>query len=147
MHNRIAIIITLLLLTTQVLAGEVSINEAWSRASAPGQENGFASMVITSKKDARVIAVSSSASTSVEIHSMTMDNGVMKMRQLDDLPLPAAQAVKLGSGGDHLMLIGLKHALKAGDNISLTLTIQFADKSIEKINVKAMVKPLTGGTH
>ena len=147
MNSKIALIITAILLSTQAFAGEVTIDEAWSRASAPGQENGFAGMVITSKKDARLIAVSTPAASSAEIHTMTMDNGVMKMRQLEDLPLPASQAVKLGPGGDHLMLIGLLTPLKAGDNISLTLTVQFADKRTEKINVKALIKPLTGGMH
>ena len=147
MNSKIALIITAILLSTQAFAGEVTIDEAWSRASAPGQENGFAGMVITSKKDARLIAVSTPAASSAEIHTMTMDNGVMKMRQLENLPLPALQAVKLGPGGDHLMLIGLLTPLKAGDNISLTLTVQFADKRTEKINVKALIKPLTGGVH
>ena len=49
MNSKIALIITAILLSTQAFAGEVTIDEAWSRASAPGQENGFAGMVITSK--------------------------------------------------------------------------------------------------
>ena len=80
-----------------------------------------------------------------EIHTMSMENGVMKMRQLEDLPLPAKQPVKLGPGGDHLMLFNLKKPLKAGEEIPLTLTIQFPDKSTEKINIKAQIKSLTAG--
>jgi periplasmic copper chaperone A len=132
-----------LLFTAHVYAGEVSVSEAWSRATAPGQEVGMVGLVITSKKDARIIAVSSPASATAEIHTMTMDNGVMKMRQLEELPLNANKPATLGPGGDHLMLIGLKQALKAGATVALTLTVQFADKSTEKISVKAQIRALT----
>jgi periplasmic copper chaperone A len=126
----------------QAQAGEVSVSDAWSRATAPGQEVGMVAMVVTSQKDARIVAVSSTASASAEIHTMTMDNGVMKMRQLEDLPLSAKKPVTLGPGGNHLMLIGLRQALKAGDTVALTLTVEFADKSTEKVNVKAQIRAL-----
>lgn len=145
MNRKSLIVVAALLLTAQVQAGEIKVSDAWTRATAPGQENGSVGLVITSQKDARLIAVTSPVAASAEIHTMTMDNGVMKMRQLEDLPLPAKQAVTLGPGSDHLMLFGLKHALKAGDKVPLTLTVQFADKSTEKINIKAQVKPLTAG--
>jgi hypothetical protein len=132
-----------LLLATQVQAGEVSVSEAWSRATAPGQEVGMVGLVITSQKDARIVAVTSPASETAEIHTMSMDNGVMKMRQLENLPLTAKKPATLGPGGDHLMLIGLKQPLKAGETVALTLTVQFADKSTEKINVTAQIRALT----
>ena len=139
------VVVTALLFAAQAYAGETTVSDAWARATAPGQENGSVGLVITSKKDARLIAVTSPASASAEIHTMTMDNGVMQMRQLEFLPLPAMQPVTLGPGGDHLMLFGLKHALKAGDELPLTVTVQFADKHTEKIKIKALVRPLTAG--
>ena len=132
-----------LLFVAQAQAGEVTVTDAWSRATAPGQEIGMVGLVITSQKDASIIAVTSPAAATAEIHTMTMDNGVMKMRQLESLPLVARKPATLGPGGNHLMLIGLKHALKADDTVTLTLTVQFADKSTEKINVNAQVKALT----
>lgn len=134
-----------LFFASQALAGEVTVSDAWSRATAPGQEVGMVGLVITSQMDARIVAVSSPASASSEIHTMTMDNGVMKMRQLENLPLMAKKPATLGPGGDHLMLIGLKKALKAGDTVALTITVQFADKSTEQINVQAQVRALTAG--
>lgn len=131
-----------LLFAAHVQAGEVSVKDAWSRATAPGQEVGLVGMIITSKKNARLVAVTSPASASAEIHSMTMDKGVMQMRQLEDLPLTANQPVTLGMEGNHLMLIDLKHALKPGEEIPLTLTVQFADKSTEKVKTIAIVRPL-----
>ena len=144
MINRISwIVVAALLFAAQVQAGEVTVSDAWSRATAPGQENGSVGVVITSKKDARLIAVTSPVAASAEIHTMTMEGGVMKMRQLEYLPLPANQPVTLGPGGDHLMLFGLKHALKAGEKVPLTITVQYADKSTEKLNMKALVRPLS----
>ncbi|MGV8933896.1 MAG: copper chaperone PCu(A)C [Gallionellaceae bacterium] len=132
----------LLLCAAQAYAGDVTVSDVWSRASAPGQSNGSVGLVITSTKDARLIAVSSPAAESAEIHTMSMDNGVMKMRELEFLSLPANQAVKLGPGGNHLMLFGLKKPLQAGKEIPLTLTIQFADKHSEKISIKSKIKAL-----
>lgn len=139
------VVVAALLFSAQVQAGEVTVSDAWARATAPGQENGSVGLVITSQRDARLIAVTSPLAASAEIHTMTMDNGVMKMRQLEDLPLPARQPVTLGPGSDHLMLFGLKNPLKAGDTVTLTLIVKFADKSTEKINIKAQVRPLTAG--
>jgi len=141
--SRNFICVAAMLFAAQAQAGEVTASDAWARATAPGQENGSVGLVITCQKDARLIAVTTPASTSAEIHTMLMDNGVMKMRQLEFLPLPAKQPVTLGPGSDHLMLFGLKNPLKEGDNIHLTLTVQFADKSTEKVSVKALVRPLT----
>ena len=137
----------LFLLSTQVYAGDVQIKEAWARATAPGQVNGSVGVVITSKKDARLIAVKSAVAERAEIHTMTMDNGVMQMRQLDYLELPANQPVTLGPGGNHLMLFGLKRPLKEGSTLPLTLTVQYADKKTEKISTKAQVRSLTESHH
>lgn len=148
LKNKI-LIAALLVFANPIFAGDIAIEDAWARATAPGQSNGSVALHITSAKDARLVAVSSSASASAEIHTMSMDNGVMKMRQLEYLSLPAKQAVTLGPGGDHLMLFDIKKPLKEGNYVPLTLTVQFADKSTEKINVKAQIRPLTssGGKH
>jgi hypothetical protein len=145
MKSLIMVALALLALSTQVVAGEVKISDVWSRATAPGQEVGMVGMIITSNKNAKLIAVSSTASTTSEIHSMSMDNGVMKMRQIENLPLAAKQAAELGPGGNHLMLIGLKKPLKEGNKVALTLTVEFDDKSTETINTSAIVKGMTAG--
>lgn len=128
---------------SQAIAGEVMVSQAWARATAPGQDSGVVSLHITSQKDAHIVAVSSAASNTAEIHSMTHENGMMRMRAMDSLALKAKQEVALGDDGNHLMLIGLKKPLKAGDSVALTLTIEFADKHKEKVEVKAEVRSLT----
>lgn len=139
--------LAVLLYAAQSVAGEVTVSDAWSRATAPGQESAVVGLRITSQKDARMVALSSPAAAEAQMHSMTHENGMMKMRQLDSLALPAKQEVMLGAGGDHLMLVGLKKPLKAGDVVPLTLTVQFADKSTEQVVIKAVVQPLTQQHH
>jgi hypothetical protein len=136
-----------LLYAAQGFAGEVVVSDAWSRATAPGQDSAVVGLRITSQKDARMVALSSPAAAEAQMHSMTHENGMMKMRQLDSLTLPAKQEIVLGAGGDHLMLINLKKPLKAGDVIPMTLTVQFSDKSTEQVSVKAVVQPLTHAHH
>jgi copper(I)-binding protein len=123
----------------------VTVSGAWARATVPGQDSASVALHITSQKDANIVAVNSAAATNVEIHSMTEEDGMMKMRALDDFPLKARQETALGSNGNHLMLIGLKKPLAVGDSVPLTLTLQFADKHKEKVEVKAEVRPLTEG--
>ena len=81
-------------------------------------------MSLKSTMAAKLLEVKSPVAESVEIHEMSMNNGVMKMRMLDVLDLPAGKTVKLEPGGFHLMLINLKKPLKAGDNIEISLTVK-----------------------
>lgn len=124
-------------------ADEVTVDSAWARATVPGQDTGAVFLNIISQRDARIIAVASPVADSAEIHSMAHDNGMMKMREVPSLPLPAGQKVILGSGGYHLMLLGLKRPLATGESIPLTFTVQFSDKRKETIRVAAIVKSLT----
>jgi copper(I)-binding protein len=102
-------------------APEISITDNWVRATAEGQDVGTAYMTITSASDTSLIKVESSASDSVEIHSMSMENGVMKMRMLEQLDLKSNSPNKLAPGGFHLMLFDLKSPLKAGETVSFNL--------------------------
>lgn len=132
-----------LLLSVNVYAGDVSAEGAWSRATAPGQDSAMVDMSITSKQAATLVGIASPACKTAELHSMTHEGGVMKMREVKEIALPAGQRVGLGESGYHLMLLGLKAPLKAGDTVPLTLSVRQADKRVVKVEVKAEVKPLT----
>ena len=99
----------------------VSITDAWVRPTNPGQEVGAAYMTFLSKQDMTLVSIESSVTDSVEIHNMTMENGVMKMRMLENLALKAGEPYKLAPGGFHLMLFDLKKPLTAGEQVSFTL--------------------------
>jgi len=132
-----------LLLSVSVYAADIKVEGAWARATAPGQEVAMVDLSITSGQPAQLVGVSSPACKTVEIHSMTHDNGMMQMREVQSVELPAGKRVNLGSGGYHLMLIGLKSPLKLGDSVALTLNIKGAGKAITKVEAVAEVKPLT----
>ena len=131
-----------LFLSTSVYAGDIQVEGAWSRATAPGQEAAGGDFSITSKLAATLLGVSSPASRTVEMHSMTHEKGVMKMREVKVIELPAGKRVDLGTSGYHLMLVGLKAPLKAGKDIPLTLNIKVANRTV-KVKTKAEVRPLT----
>lgn len=133
--------ITTLFMATQAWAGEVTVSGAWVRATAPGQDTAAVSLKITSKKDGNLVGISSKASGKAELHTMKIENEMMMMRRVPSIALPANQELSLGDG-DHIMLIDLKKPLKEGDVVKLRLTVEFADKTKENVDVKADVKPL-----
>lgn len=118
----------------------VTIAHAWVRATAPGQRVAGAYLEISSAAPSKLVAASSPVAGSVEIHSMRLENGIMKMRQLESLELPAKQTVKFEPGGLHIMLLALKRPLKLGDKIPLRLTLQRADSSTTVVEVQAEVR-------
>jgi copper(I)-binding protein len=120
-------------------AQPVMVSGAWVRAMAPGQDNAAVSLNITSQENARLVAASSPLAKRTEIHTMKQKNGMMVMREVDSLPLPAKQQVRLGAG-DHIMLIGVKHPLKVGEKIPLKLTVEFKGKRKRTVKVNAEVR-------
>src|SRR5690606_17950203 len=96
---------------------DVTISDAWARASRPGQKVGAAYMTLQSPEATTLVQEERPAAGTVEIHSMTMNDGVMKMRMLEDLPLKANEAVELAPGGFHLMLFDLAKPLQAGQTV------------------------------
>ena len=105
----------------------VTIKDAWVRASAPGQNVGAAYMTLLSTQNASLIHAESNVTKSVEIHSMSMQNGVMKMRMLEKLALSANKPYKLAPGGFHLMLFDLKQPLAEGQQVEFELTFKSDD--------------------
>jgi copper(I)-binding protein len=120
-------------------AKTVTVADPWVRATVPGQDVAGAFMEITSTKNAKLVKVTSQAAGTVEIHTMSMNNGVMEMRQIKSLDLPANQTVKLEPGAYHIMLFNLKHPFKAGTKIPLTLTVEQENHKKIKIEVEAKV--------
>lgn len=121
----------------------ISIKDAWVRPSHPGQDVGAAYMTLTSTQDVTLVRVESDVSNSIEIHSMTMQNGVMKMRMLDNLPLVAGKPYKLEPGGFHFMLFDLKKALTAGESVNFVLYFKAKNKTEFKQNIKVLVRAET----
>jgi periplasmic copper chaperone A len=119
---------------------DVSVSDAWVRANVPGQSVGAAYMTLNSPQDSTLVYIESPAAGKVEIHSMTMNNNVMKMRKLEELSLKAGKAEKLAPGGFHLMLFDLKKPLKAGDKADFKLCFKDKAGNITHQNVTLPIK-------
>jgi periplasmic copper chaperone A len=121
---------------------QVKVDDPWVRATVPQQRATGAFMQLTAPTDARLVGAQSPAAAVVEIHEMTMDNDVMRMRAIESLDLPAGQTVELKPGGYHVMLIDLKAQAKEGDTIPVTLIVENKDGQRETIEIAAPVRPL-----
>jgi periplasmic copper chaperone A len=119
---------------------DVKITDSWVRENAPGQSVGAAYMTLNSPQDSTLVYVETPAAGSVEIHSMQMENNVMKMRMLEELPLKAGKAEKLAPGGFHLMLFDLTKPLKAGEKVDFRLCFKDKAGEITHQNVVLAVK-------
>jgi len=121
---------------------QVTVKDAWIRATVPAAKAGGAFMQLQSAQDARLVEVRSPVAGTVEIHQMEMSGETMKMHAIAGLDLPAGKAVDLASGGYHVMLLDLKHQLKDGEMVPLTLLIQNKNKKAETLTINVPVKPL-----
>lgn len=120
----VAFAIGILCLPTSAAAGAagLEVRDAWVHATVPGQSVAAAYMTLRSPTALRVIGIRSNASTTAEVHVMSVENGVMRMRHVDTLSVAARHDVALAPGGLHLMLAGLHRPLKAGDVVELEFT-------------------------
>ena len=121
---------------------QVTVKDPWVRATVSAQKATGAFMQITSAQDARLVEASSPLAGVVEVHEMSMEKDVMKMRAVKALDLPAGKTVELKPGGYHIMLMDLKQQMKEGATVPVMLVIEGKDKKRSTIEVKAPVKPL-----
>ncbi len=140
---RLSVLLFGLLLSAIIFAADVEVTGAWARATLLGQDVGMVELSVASKQAGTLIGVSSTACKTVELHSMTHENNMMKMREVNSIALPAGQRVSFRDSGYHLMLVGLKSALKEGGSVPLTLRIKGANQRVAKIKVLAEIKAIT----
>ena len=130
--------------TLPAWAANLSVTDAWARATMPGQKVSGAYMQIRSDADARLISASSPAVPRVEIHEMKMDGDVMRMREVEAIELPKGKTVSLEPGGFHIMLMNLPQPIAAGEVIPLVLTVESGGKR-QTVEVKAEARAPMGG--
>ena len=125
------------------IAADVKVDGPWVRGTVAGQKATGAFMAITASDGAALVSASSPLAGVVELHTMSMDDGVMRMRPVPKIDLPAGKAVELKPGGYHVMLMALKAPLKEGDAVPVTLTFKDKDGRESAVVVNAPVKALT----
>lgn len=123
--------------------GKIDIGHPYARATVPGQPAGGGFLKLENKGDAdRLLSASAGVAGSVELHSMSMEGNVMRMRQVDSIVLPAGKTVELKPGGLHIMFIGLKAPLKAGDSFPMKLKFEKAGEVTVDVKVEAPGKDM-----
>jgi copper(I)-binding protein len=134
--------------------GSIHISQPWARATPKGAASGAAYMTITNngKTSDRVSCVSSDASAECQIHTMTMDNGVMMMRPVEGgLEIKPGETVTLKPASLHVMLVNLTHPLEQGNTVKATLKFENAgtidvEYPIAAIGAAAPGMPAGGGS-
>lgn len=121
---------------------QVTVKDAWVRATVPQQQATGAFMQISATRDSKLVSASSPLTPAVEVHEMAMQDNVMRMRQVPAVDLPAGKAVDLRPGGYHVMLMNLRQQVKEGDTVPITLVFEDKDGKRESVQVQAPVRPL-----
>lgn len=130
------------LIAATAAQAQVTVKDAWVRATVPQQKATGAFMQLQSTKDTKLVSVSSPLTPNVEVHEMAMQDNVMKMRQVPAIELPAGKVVELKPGSYHVMLMNLQKPVSVGDTVSLTLSFEGKDGKRETVEVQAPVRPL-----
>lgn len=148
MHSRwkLAIAALLVAIAAPALAqgsatATIVVQQPWARATPTGAQTGAVYMTLVNKSGSadRLKGASSDVAPKVQIHEMAVVNGVMQMRQLAaGLPIPAGGTVALKPGSYHVMLIGLKKPLTAGQTLPLTLVFEKAGNISVTVPIQAM---------
>jgi hypothetical protein len=129
-------------------AQNVTVTDAWARATVPGQKATGAFMVITAKENAKLVVASTPLAGITEIHEMKMEKDVMRMSAVGTLDLPAGKAVELKPGGYHVMLMDLKNPLADKSTLPLTLTFEDAKGQKSQVVLQVPVRSMSGmSTH
>ena len=115
---------------------QLEVSNAWARATPGKAENGAAYLTIQSPTPDRLLSVASPVAKKAELHSMSMEGMVMKMRPLASVDIPAGQPVTLKPGGQHVMLLGLDAPLREGQSFPLTLTFEKAGTRTVTVSIE-----------
>jgi periplasmic copper chaperone A len=119
----------------------IAVEQPWARATPAGAQTGAVYMTLDNKTSSadRLTGASSDVADKLQIHEMTVVNGVMQMRELTNgLPVPTGGSVTLKPGSYHVMLIGLKKPLTPGKTFPLTLIFEKAGNISVTVPVQAM---------
>jgi copper(I)-binding protein len=138
--RKIVLLMVLLGFTGGLYAGaaeQVMVSDAYVRAVPPGQPNSASFMVLKNHSSEALVLIGaeSAVAKAVELHTHTMKEGMMRMRQVEKIDLPAGETVQLQPGGLHVMIIGLQQKLVPGEQIDMALVFSDGSKLALKVPV------------
>lgn len=119
---------------------EVHVMQAWSRATPPGMDVavGYLTLHNGGDKPARLVAIASPRAAGVEMHETRIENGISSMRPVGELIVPPGGMVRFEPNGKHLMLVGLKMPLQAGEHVPVSFTFE----GEQPVTAELVVRPL-----
>ncbi len=130
--------------------GQVMIADTWARVTLQSRPAAAYMKIHNMAETAdKIVAASSPLADRVELHTHSMDDGVMRMRQVEEIALPAKGHTELKPGGLHLMIFGLKREVKKGEMLPLKLTFKEAGEVeiMAKVGNKAAGSDHSGHSH
>ncbi|PXF31351.1 hypothetical protein WH50_10520 [Pokkaliibacter plantistimulans] len=138
----------LLLSLSSLAMADVTVTDGYARATPPGASNSAAFMTLHNSADqpVTVTSVSSSSAGVAELHNHTNNNGMMEMRHVEGITIPAKGEIQLKPGGYHVMLMQLKHPLQEGQQVELELTIEGQTQPVKvEVPVKMVMEGMNMG--
>jgi copper(I)-binding protein len=128
-----------MMLEAPTIRAQVLVEDAWVRATVRGQQATGAFMRISTKKDVKLVDARTQNAGFVEVYQILLDQGVMSMRPVNGLLIPAGQTVEFKSDGYHLMLMDLKQPVRVGFELQITLVFEGKDGKRESVYVHAPI--------
>ena len=99
---------------------------------------GYLAIKNTTAVTQEIVALSSDRASRVELHSHSHVDGVMRMRKVDSLPIPAGETVALEPGGYHLMLFGVEQGLQVDDSVRVELQLASGEAVVAHLRARPM---------
>jgi periplasmic copper chaperone A len=129
------------LLAASAAQAQITVQEAWARATPPGAKIAAGYLTVRNAGAAdKLVSASSPAAERVETHVTMRDGDISRMREVKGYEVPARGTLELKPGGSHLMLVNIKAPLKEGTSVPLTLRFEKAGE----IKTELQVRPLAG---
>ena len=124
----IAIFVSANAMAADYKIGSLEIMGPWSRATPNGASTAIGYMTIKNNGTTpdRLIGGSVDFASNFQLHSMTMEDGVSKMRELKSVDIEPGQTIEFKPGGSHVMFVGVKHPLSQGEHVKGTLIFEHA---------------------
>ena len=133
----------LLALAATPAAAQISVEDAWIRATPPGARTAAGYMIIRAESADRLLSVTSPAAERVQTHITVQEGDVARMRELKGYNVPANGTLQLKPGGAHLMFVNIKAPMKEGMSVPATLRFEH----LGKFEMDFQVRPLAAGEH
>jgi copper(I)-binding protein len=147
LNSRFPVLLAALSLVLSAAHAQVTVEDAWVRATVPGQTASGAFMRLTAARDMRLVSVRSPVAAVCEIHEMAVVDNVMRMRAIPGLVLPAGKRVELKPGGYHLMLMDLRQQLRANESVEVSLVFEDRDGKRQETRLRMPVRQAATAGH